>query len=94
MISISQDLAFSISVLSRFVANPDYDHWTVLTWVIAYIVRTLNVGMCYGRTHTTLDLVGYVDADFAGDQNSWTSTTSFSLPWLKVVFSGNLVCNA
>ena len=41
------DLAFSISLLARFQANPGIEHWKALIHVIGYIKNTLNYGLTY-----------------------------------------------
>ncbi|XP_031262785.1 secreted RxLR effector protein 161-like [Pistacia vera] len=77
MISTRLDFSFAISMLSRFMSNPGAEHWTTLKWVIKYINNTLWVGLEYGKKGTSLDLVGFVDSDFAVDKNTRKSTTSY-----------------
>ena len=77
MISTRPDLAYSISLLSRFMSNPSKPHWLALKHLLRYINGSLNTGLCYERRKNTLDLVGFVDADFAGDRDSRKSTTSY-----------------
>ncbi|XP_031267467.1 secreted RxLR effector protein 161-like [Pistacia vera] len=77
MISTRPDLSFAISMLSRFMSNPGAEHWTALKWVIKHINSTLWVGLEYGKRVTSLDLVGFVDSDFAGDKDTRKSTTSY-----------------
>ncbi|GAB2281001.1 hypothetical protein Dimus_039441 [Dionaea muscipula] len=38
----------------------------------------MSVGLVYRKWTNNLDLVGFVDADFAGDQDSRKSTTSYN----------------
>ena len=99
MISTRPDLAYSISLLSRFMSNPGKPHWLALKHLLRYINGSLNTGLCYEKRKNTLDLVGFVDADFAGDRDSRKSTTSyyFTLKWklykLEIptsTFSGSL----
>ncbi|KAH9648039.1 Integrase catalytic domain-containing protein [Citrus sinensis] len=51
-----------------FMTNPGYEHWRAVQWIMRYLKRTLEVGLVYGGEdksgHT---LIGYEDADFAGD---------------------------
>ncbi|XP_031259661.1 secreted RxLR effector protein 161-like [Pistacia vera] len=77
MISIRPDLAFAISMLSRYMSNPGMEHWTALKWMLKYINNTVCVGLEYCRRNTALDLVGFVDADFAGDKDTRKSTTAY-----------------
>lgn len=77
MISTRPNLSYSISLLSRFMANPGSEHWTALKGVLRYINGTLNVGLNFYKRHDTLDLLGFVDSDFAGDKDTRKSTTSY-----------------
>ena len=77
MISTRPDLAYSISLLSRYMSNPGKEHWNALKHLLKYINCTLNFGLFYKNRYDTLDLVGYVDSDFAGDRDSRKSTTAY-----------------
>ena len=77
MISTRPDLSYSISLLSRFMSNPGCDHWNALKWLLRYIKSTENVSLNFCKRNSTLDLVGYVDSDFAGDRDSRKSTTAY-----------------
>ncbi|XP_031285874.1 secreted RxLR effector protein 161-like [Pistacia vera] len=77
MISTRPDLAFAISMLSRNMSNPGMEHWTTLKWMLKYINSTVCVGHEYCKRNTALDLVGFVDADFAGDKDTRKSTTAY-----------------
>ncbi|XP_031273247.1 secreted RxLR effector protein 161-like [Pistacia vera] len=76
MISTRPDLAFAISLLSRYMSNPGSDHWIALKWVLRYINSTACIGLEYCKRTSTLDLVGFVDSDFAGDRDNKKSTTT------------------
>ncbi|XP_031272906.1 secreted RxLR effector protein 161-like [Pistacia vera] len=77
MISTRLDLAFAISLLSRYMSNPGSDHWIALKWVLRYINSTACIGLEYCKRTSTLDLVGFVDSDFVGDRDSRKSTTAY-----------------
>ncbi|XP_031264308.1 secreted RxLR effector protein 161-like [Pistacia vera] len=77
MISTRPDLAYAISLLSRFMSNPGNEHWNALKWLIRYINGTVQIGLIFCKTYASLDLVGYVDADFAGDRDSRKSITAY-----------------
>ncbi|XP_031270602.1 secreted RxLR effector protein 161-like [Pistacia vera] len=77
MISTRPDLAFAISMLSRYMSNPGMEHWTALKWMLKYINSTVCVGLEYCKRNTAFDLVGFVDADFAGDKDTRKSTTAY-----------------
>ena len=77
MISTRPDLAHSISLLSRFMSNPGKPHWEALKYLFRYINGSVNIGLCYKRRYDNLDLVGYVDSDFASYKNSRKSITAY-----------------
>ncbi|XP_031287486.1 secreted RxLR effector protein 161-like [Pistacia vera] len=77
MISTQPDLSFAISLLSRFMSNPGFEHWLALKWLFRYINSYVHVGLNYGKRYDSLDLVGFVDSDFAGDKDSRKSTTTY-----------------
>ncbi|XP_031257797.1 secreted RxLR effector protein 161-like [Pistacia vera] len=77
MISTKPDLANAISLLSRFMSNPGNEHWNALKWLMRYINGTVQIGLIFCKRYASLDLVGYVDADFAGDQDSRKFITAY-----------------
>ncbi|KAK0588475.1 hypothetical protein LWI29_001474 [Acer saccharum] len=77
MISTRSDLAQAISVLSRYMANPGKGHWNAMKWLLRYISSTTSVGLIYDCSNSVIDLVGYVDSDYAGDRDKRRSTSSY-----------------
>ena len=51
------DLAFAISMLGRFQANPGEKHWTTAKKVMRYLQRTKDYMLVYGKSEK-LELVG------------------------------------
>lgn len=94
MISTRPDLTFVMSVLSRFMANPGIDHWMAVKWVVSYIVVTLNVGLCYEKNDASLELLDFVDSDFAGDKDTKKLPQHIFTPLKKFVHPENQVCNS
>ena len=78
------DIAFAVSQIARFSAQPKQSHATAVKTLVRYLKRTRNKGMILKPTGT-LDLELYVDADFCGlfkhepdaDPNSARSRTGF-----------------
>ncbi|KAG8491329.1 hypothetical protein CXB51_014498 [Gossypium anomalum] len=54
-----------ISAVSRYIANLGKEHWKAVQWILRYLRGTTNVCLQFGRTED--GVIGYVDADFAGD---------------------------
>lgn len=62
------DLAFAVSVINCFMANPGRLHWDALKWTLRYIRGSSNLGLSFKYSRTEDDyFIGYVDADFAGN---------------------------
>ncbi|KAG8496044.1 hypothetical protein CXB51_009475 [Gossypium anomalum] len=59
------DLSYAVSAVSRYMVNPDKEHWKVVRWILRYLRGTTDVCLQFGRTKD--GIIGYVDADFAGD---------------------------
>ena len=57
-------------MVSRFIANLGYEHWRVVQWIMRYLKRTLEFGLVYGgQNNDEHTLIGFVNANFAGDLN-------------------------
>ena len=70
------DLSFSVSLLSRFQANPGIEHWNALLHVIGYIKNTIDYGLTYSRD-ADLSPVAFVDADYGGCRDTRRSTSGY-----------------
>ncbi|KAL5572941.1 hypothetical protein UlMin_022538 [Ulmus minor] len=77
MVSTRPDLSFAISVLSRFMSNPERDHWLAMKWLLRYIKGTTKLGLVYRKARNYLRLDGYVDSDYGGDRDRRRSTTTY-----------------
>ena len=74
--TVRPDLAFAASVLSRYIKEPHGNHLAGMKHVLRYIKGTLNLGLKYSKGET-FKLVGYCDADWAGDNVDRKSTTGY-----------------
>jgi hypothetical protein len=68
------DIAFSVGVCAHFQANPKESHLTAVKRIIRYVNNTLLYGIWYSR-ETNLVVVGYSDADWAGNVDDRKSTS-------------------
>ena len=60
------------------MSNPGTEHWTALKRVLRYIKGTLDVGLQFnGCSQESVDLIGYADADWAGDITERKSTSGY-----------------
>jgi hypothetical protein len=71
------DIAYAVSLLSRFLANPSPRHVAAAKRVLQYLQGTKNLGIVYGgdRNDSYTRLHGYCDADYAGDKSTRKSVS-------------------
>ncbi|XP_028126815.1 uncharacterized protein LOC114323414 [Camellia sinensis] len=60
------DLAYAIHVVNQFVSTPRCTHCTALVQILRYFRGTIFQGLLLSYT-SSLELVAYADADWAGD---------------------------
>ena len=68
------DIAQAVSVVSKFNANPNAAHLTAVKRILRYLKGTVNLALKYEKTESGT-LIGFSDADWAGDQDDRRSTT-------------------
>jgi hypothetical protein len=68
------DIAFSVGVCAHFQADPKESHLTTVKRIIRYVNDTLLYGIWYSR-ETNLVVVGYSDANWAGNADDRKSTS-------------------
>jgi hypothetical protein len=69
------DISFSVGALSRYMSKPCQAHLDSAMSIVRYLKGTVDVGLKYGGEQS--ELLGYCDADFAGDIDTRKSTTGF-----------------
>jgi hypothetical protein len=70
------DIAQAVGALTRFMSKPSTEHWTAAKGVLRYIAGTLDFGITYSGVGSS-PLVGFCDADYAGDLDTRRSTTGY-----------------
>ncbi|KAG8489021.1 hypothetical protein CXB51_017120 [Gossypium anomalum] len=75
MVCSRPDLSYAVSAVSRYMANPDKEHWKAVQWILRYLRGTTDVCLQFGRTED--GVIRYVDADFAGDLDRRRSLTTY-----------------
>ena len=63
----SPDILFSVCLCARFQSDPRESHLTVIKRIFKYLKGTTNLGLLY-RKSLNYKLVGFCDADYAGDR--------------------------
>jgi hypothetical protein len=78
VVATRPDLALAVSRLSKVLANPTVPHMQLAKRVLRYLRGTSSLGLVYTRSDTHCnELVGYVDADWAGCTDTRRSTTGW-----------------
>ncbi|VFQ86015.1 unnamed protein product [Cuscuta campestris] len=72
MVCTRPDVAFALSVTSRYQSNPGESHWTALKNILKYFRRTKDAFLVYGGKEE-LSIVGYTDASFQTDRDDFKS---------------------
>jgi hypothetical protein len=73
------DIQFAVCICARFQACPHSSHRQAVQRIFRYLKYTLEFGIWYSAS-SSLDLVGFSDADFVGcgiDQKSTSGTCHF-----------------
>ena len=73
-ITTRPDIAQAVGVVSKFCANPTQSHLTAAKRILRYLKGTVNLGLSYKRCADG-NLIGYSDADWAGDVDERHSTS-------------------
>lgn len=79
MVAIRPDIAAAVGAVSRFAENPGQQHWLAVKRVMRYLRGTSNWALHIGGSSDgSIALVGYSDADWAGDLDTRRSTTGYA----------------
>ncbi|MGQ3285875.1 reverse transcriptase domain-containing protein, partial [Bosea sp. (in: a-proteobacteria)] len=68
------DIAQAVGVCAKYMAAPTAQHWHALRGVLRYVADSRAEGLVFGAAE---GLVGFCDADFAGDTDTRRSTTGY-----------------
>ena len=63
-------------MLGRYQSNPGIDHWKAVKKALRYIQGTKDLMLTYKRSDN-LEVIGYLDADFAGCVDTKKSTSGY-----------------
>ena len=73
MLCTRPDLAYPVSLVSRYQSNPSQAHWEAVKRIMKYLKGTLHHKLVYRAD--ALDIIGYSDADLGGDKDDGKSTS-------------------
>jgi hypothetical protein len=75
MTATRPDIAFAVSALSAYMANPGEKHWIALKRVLRYLQGTRNHCLVLGGSK--VELSAWCDADWANDKDTRRSVTGY-----------------
>ncbi|KAG7559395.1 Zinc finger CCHC-type [Arabidopsis thaliana x Arabidopsis arenosa] len=79
------DICFAVNQVSQHMQAPTVYHWSMVERILRYLKGTSGQGIWMGKNSNT-EIVGYCDADYAGDRMDRRSTTGYC-----TFIGGNLV---
>ena len=71
------DIAYSVSILSQFMAKSCESHWKATKKVLQYLNGTIYFGILY-IDEFDVELVGFSDSDWAGNPDDRRSTSRYA----------------
>ena len=86
MTATRPDIAFAVGYVSRFMENPQQEHWVAVKRIFRYLQGTKSHGICY-QPSDKIDFRGYSDADWAGDHADRKSTSGYAFMLLGASIS-------
>ncbi|XP_068644922.1 secreted RxLR effector protein 161-like [Aristolochia californica] len=70
------DISYAVGVMSRYMQDPKKPHLEAVCRILRYVKSTIDYGLVYKKGEDC-KLVGYCDADYAGDHDTRRSTTRY-----------------
>ena len=95
MICTRPDIAHTVVIVNRFLANPDKEHWEAVKWIFKYLRGTSKLCLSFGKGKPVLE--GYTNADMASDLDGRKSTSGylFTFAWGVISWQSKLqICVA
>ncbi|KAL9411808.1 hypothetical protein AB3S75_045417 [Citrus x aurantiifolia] len=80
------DIAFAVNKLSQYMHCPTTEHWSFVKRLLRYLVGTIDDGLqlyndstlsLHAFSDTSLSLQAFSDADWAGDKDTFCSTSAY-----------------
>ncbi|KAJ9543849.1 hypothetical protein OSB04_023556 [Centaurea solstitialis] len=77
MLCTRPDVAYSISVTSRYQQNPGEAHWVAVKNILKYMRRTKEMFLVFGGSEDEISVTGYTDASFQTDKEDFRSQSGY-----------------
>ena len=75
MLCTRPDVAYALSICSRYQADPGEKHWIPMKNILKYLRRTKEMFLVYGEGKYTMK--GFMDASFQSDHDDFKSQSRF-----------------
>ena len=75
MLGTRPDIAFAVSVVSRYASNPNQTHWKAVKRIFRYLRHSLNLRLTFSGSLKPLK--GWTDADWGADHETRRSTSGY-----------------
>ena len=70
------DITYAVHNVARFNSNPGVPHWNAVKRIFRYLKGSINCKLEYSKDEM-LQIHGYSDSDWAGDEDTRRSTTGY-----------------
>ncbi|KAJ9557168.1 hypothetical protein OSB04_011782 [Centaurea solstitialis] len=77
MLCTRPDVAYSVSVTSRYQQNPGEPHWVAVKNILKYLRRTKDMFLVFGGSEDEISVIGYSDASFQTDRDDFRSQSGY-----------------
>ncbi|KAJ9545765.1 hypothetical protein OSB04_025472 [Centaurea solstitialis] len=77
MLCTRPDVAYSVSVTSRYQQNPGEPHWVAVKNILKYLRRTKDMFLVFGGSEDEISVNGYSDASFQTDRDDFRSQSGY-----------------
>jgi hypothetical protein len=88
MLGTRPDIAYAVTKLAQFAANPSQEHLNRALYICRYLIGTADYALIYDG-NSDGGLIAYADSDWASDPNTRKSTTGYLVKLAGGVFSWN-----
>ncbi|KAJ9542958.1 hypothetical protein OSB04_029464 [Centaurea solstitialis] len=77
MLCTRPDVAYSVSVTSRYQQNLGEPHWVAVKNILKYLRRTKDMFLVFGGSEDEISVIGYSDANFQTDKDDFRSQSGY-----------------
>ena len=85
MVCIRPNIIYAVRVVSRFMSNPDREHWAAVKWILRYLKVTSSVCLRFGSGNPLLEGLTY--SDMSADVDTIRSTSRYVMTYAGGVIS-------